>query len=435
VKRKLVFGMVLLTFLLLLLAFVLLLAEYHKKSSSLRLKNGTLVELEAITYGTNHVVWHGTLFQKLLRWVPEDRLSKRFLNGLTQGTINTPTNSIVVWLHVSGPSKRLLAGITDTNGFGAFQSGLESLGKSPLRSLHPIVLKEWPRAAPQIAITLFEELGRAARPVGRLAFKNPQKQSRPSFPADAMPAKQKNGDLDVTLLSLEVLPRTETFETWAGYRWACRARFQVAEGKIPNRDWVIHSMWLADSGGNQRRATGPRSWRGESIFGQLDGSIYPSFDVFEIFSDPLWLDNPVWKVEADLIRAANFPPEETVTFSDVPMPSLEIENAIIQTNLFGLEVTLRSMKRAKAGHDMGGPGFAIEVNASGDEWVPKIVGIWDEEGKALRVPAPGYGPGYSVMRFPAGISNPQSLKVTVTLQQRRKFTFFVRPTVIMNVSN
>jgi hypothetical protein len=414
-KRKLLLGMAVLAFLLLLLASVLLLAEYQKKSFSLRLKDGTLVELEAITYGTNHIVWHGTLFQKMLRWVPKDTLSKRFFNGLAQGKLDTPTNSIVAWLHISGSSKRLRAGITDTNGFGAFQSGLDSPGKS---SLHPIVLKEWPREAPEIAITFFEELGRAARPVGRLAFKNPQRQSNAPFTAEAIPAKQKNGDLDLTLVSLEVLPKTEAFETWAGYRWACRARFQVAEGGIPNRDWEIHSIWLVDSGGNRRRATGPRAWKGES---------------FEIFSDPLWLYNPVWKVEAELTRTANFRQEETVTFTDVPMPSLEIEDAKFRTNLFGLDVTLHSMKRVKAGHAIGGPGFAIEVNSPGDDWVPMIVGICDAQGKALRVPAHGYGPGYSVVRFPAGISNPQSLKVTVTLQQLRKFTFFVRPTPSTNL--
>jgi hypothetical protein len=93
------------------------------------------------------------------------------------------------------------------------------------------------------------------------------------------------------------------------------------------------------------------------------------------------------------------------------------------------------MKRAKPGHDMGGPGFAVEVDAAGDDWIPKIVGIWDEQGKALRVPPHGYGPGYSVMRFSAGTENPKSLKVAVTLQQYRKFTFFAPPTVITNVSN
>jgi hypothetical protein len=420
VRRKLVFGMAVLA-LALLLASVVLLGEYRKRSSSLRLKNGTLVKLEAITYGTNHVVSHGTLFQRLLRFLPKDKTPKRLLGELIQRKLNTPTNSIVVWVYMSGPDSEFRAGITDTNGFGAFQSGLESLSiltQDTGSSLNPIVLKEWPRTAPKIAITFFEDLRREAKPIGHLNFKNPSKASATPFSAEPLPARQKNGNLELALTALEVLPNGNTFETRVGRRWACRARFQVQEGGIRNRDWVIHMMWLTDSGGNHRRANGVREWKGES---------------FEIFSDPLWLDNPVWKVEADLIRAANFRTEETVTFSNVPMPSLEMEDAVFQTNLFGLGVTLRSMKEAKSGHSMGAPGFAVEVNAPGDDWVPRIVGISDEQGKGLGVGPHGYGPGYSVMRFSAGTG--KSLKVTVTLQRRRKFAFFVRATLITNVFN
>jgi hypothetical protein len=423
VKRKIVFGLAVLAFLLLLLASVLFLTEYRKGHPSLRLKDGTLVELEAITYGTNHVVWHGTLFQRLLRWLPTDRVPKRFLNGLIPRTFNTPTNANVVWLHLSGPDCEFKAGITDTNGFGAFQSGLENAGISPQdrgSSLRPIVLKDWPRPAPEIAITFFEQLEREEKPIGRLSIKNPSRHLVSPFTAEPVPAKRKNGDLDVALFSLEVLPKGEAFDTRVGRYWACRARFQIFEEGATNRDWVVHSMSLADSGGNRRRATGVREWNGE---------------FFEMFSDPLWLDNPVWKVEADLVRAANFRPEETVTFTGVPPPSSNMQEAIFQTNLFGLEITFHSMKEAKSGHSMGVPGFAVEVDAAGDEWVPKIVGIRDEQGKALRIPRHGYGPGYTVMPFPVGTSNPQSLKVTVTLQRLRRFTFFVRPTLTTNVFN
>jgi hypothetical protein len=319
VRRKVVFGTASLALLLLLVASLVFLSGSHK-ASALRLPDGTLVELDAITYGTNHVVWRGPLFQRLLRFLPKDKVPKRFSGKLIQRKLDTPTNSVVLWLHMAGPAYEFRGSITDTNGFGAVYRS-ESLNKTPGGTLHPVVLEEWPREAPEIAITFFEEMERKEKTVGRLSFKNPLRQSVRPFTAQMLPSKQKNGDLGLTLVSLEALPGGKAFDTMAGRYWACRARFQMEEGGIRNQDWKVQSMWLMDSGGNRRQATGPRAWKGE---------------FFEIFSTPLWLDNPVWRLEANLTRSANFRPEETVTFSGVPMPSSESKTRYLRPTYLAL---------------------------------------------------------------------------------------------------
>jgi hypothetical protein len=151
---------------------------------------------------------------------------------------------------------------------------------------------------------------------------------------------------------------------------------------------------------------------------------------------PLWLDEPAWKVEADLTRRSNFQPAEAVSFSGVPMPTRQTQKeTVFHTNLLGMAIALHSMPVAEVlapGHSMGAPGFALELDSRNDEWVPKTVGIWNQRGEEMRVRAHGYGPGYSVMRFfaPKNQELPEHLTVKVTIQRRRRFTFLVKPTLI-----
>jgi hypothetical protein len=186
---------------------------------------------------------------------------------------------------------------------------------------------------------------------------------------------------------------------------------------------MVQSMWFSDASGNRRRSGGPRAWNGKW---------------FEIFSEPLWLDEPAWKVEADLIRRTNFPPAETVSFTHVPMPAFKTQKeTVFHTNLLGMGITLHSMPVAEIvapRHNMGAPGFALELDSRNDDWVPKVVGIWNQRGEEIRVPAHGYGAGYSVMRFsvPKTQEAPEHLTVKVTIQRRRRFTFIVKPTLIQN---
>ena len=395
----------------------------NQARGTVRLEDGTLVKLHSITRGTNHVALKSNQLQRMLFLLPARIVPRKWISRTERTEINTPTNAVVVWLSLQGGNNLWSYGITDSDGVGAdtIQPGSGPSGTQDM--LFPIVLQVWPRRASEIGISFFINRNNGNWPIERLVIQNPARSSPPAFIPKPTPSRERNGDLDLWLVSLDVLGKGETFNTRAGYHWGSRARFQIVERGITNQDWKVQSMWFSDPTGNNRRADGSRDWTG---------------NWFEIFSVPLWLDEPAWKVEADLVRRSNFQPEETISFFQVPMPSRGMsKEAVFHTNLLGMDITLHSMAIADIalrGHSMGAPGFALELDSRNDTWVAQVIGLWDEQGEAMRVPAHGYGPGYSVMRFsaPTNRVTPKWLTVEVTVQQRRRFTFFAKPTLIQN---
>jgi hypothetical protein len=237
---------------------------------------------------------------------------------------------------------------------------------------------------------------------------------------------QHNGELELTLVSLEAKNGGKTFPTRAGHWWGGRGLFIVRENGKTNQDWEVHSLALRDAGGNARRATGPRDWNGNE---------------FEIFFDPLFLTEGAWQLDASVVRRRNFSPAETATFTNVPMPSADgPADAQFRTNLLGRELILHVMKVARvdkatasgAQHSMGSPGFAVELATRDADLVPRISMIVDNDGNPMKVPPHGYGQGYSVMRFrnPTDRTLPTNLTVQVTIQPQRIFTFLAEPKVI-----
>jgi hypothetical protein len=401
----------------LLLTVVVLVAFLiaRRPRPSLQLNRYTSVELDTITFGTYHTLEEGTIVQKMLRHAPRsvrNKLPERLFNGLKTHTLYSASNSVVVWLRGSGLPAELIIGITDTNGIGGPQNNFSV--PTGIQGLHPLLFDQWPRTAPEIAISFFEERGNETRSLGRLTFKNPSPQSIPSF--QPSPPIITNGAVELSLNSLEVLANGKTFRSSVDHRNACRARFLVSEMGRKNQDWTIDSLFLADSGGNRHQAAGPAQWNG---------------DFFEIFSDPLWLDNPVWQLEATVVRSSNFPVEEMVTFPALPTPSSQKEDIAFQTNLLGHTITVRSMKEAKFELEkMGTPGFALEVHSPTEQWVPMFARMWDAQGEPIKVPPQHYGPGYCLIRFPSKKEDPGPLRVMVTLQKRQKFVFYAKPTLI-----
>jgi hypothetical protein len=404
---------------------VLLIGSRIKRPEPVRLSDGTLVRFHSVTRGTNHVARLGRLHQHILRFAPKRMVPAKWMKGFTVEARGTPTNAVLVWLHLSNARSDLHYSVTDTTGVGAYRSQFTTIPRWD-DALYPLTLEQWPKTAPKIGITFYGENARET--LGSILIDNPQRSTRSAtgqFSARSLPARERNNELELALLTLEVMPGGKTFSHRVGKVWAARATFNIFENGMTNQDWLVQSLYLSDAGGNWRRATGPREWKTNE---------------FEILFDPLFLTEGAWKLEVHLVRAANFPPNETVTFSGVPMPlQNEHKDAVFHTNLLGHRVTLHSMKVAKATrrnqpgtHSMGSPGFVIELDTPGEGLVPRIAGIWNERGEEIPIPAHGSGEGYSIMRFsvPKGSTPPETLRVAVTVQPKRTFTFFASPRVL-----
>jgi hypothetical protein len=385
------------------------------------LSDGVRVVLHSVTRGSSHVADLRPLSQRASQFLPKGLVPRKWIEQMPRQEFQTPTNAIVLWVFADKPSMAQRYTITDTNGSGGFISAPGIF--RPVNGLLPIVLDEWPRRDSQIAITLLGDFPER-KVYGRLIFPNPDRSTDPIFPAERLAATATNGTLELRLVSLDVMANGNGFPTRAGFSWGCRARFEIGESGNATEDWVVQQLWLCDSGGNRRHATGPRGWTN---------------GVFEIFGVPLWTDDPHWRLEVYGTRAANFPPEETATFAGVPMPAAQgAEETIFQTNLLGHAITLRSMRTARAlrtafgGHSMGAPGFVIELDSRDPDWVPKVFSILSDSGQPMRAPAHGYGDGYAVMRFaaPKGTVEPETLTIRVTVQRKRKFEIFAKPEMV-----
>jgi hypothetical protein len=390
--------------------------------SPVLLTDGTFVIFHSVTRGTNHVAHLGKMHQQLLASLPSKWVPRKWMKGMTVTTNITATNAVVVWVHLSNGRGDLHYCVTDANGVGAFRSQFVTIPRWA-EGLYPLALQQWPRSADKIGITFYGENVREI--LGSIVINNPASSAIDPYIAQPLPAVDRNEELELTLVSLEVRPGGKTFSSRAGNWWASRATFTVTENGSTNQDWVVHSLSLSDAGGNRRRSTGPRAWNG---------------NVFEIFTDPLFLAEGAWKIEVDLTRSANFRPEDTVMIPDVPMPLKDGPGeTVFRTNLLGHALTLRSMKSAhvsrsgpRRGHSIGGPGFAVELDSPSHGLVPKVAGIWNERGESMPVPGHGYGEGYALMRFsaPKGAEPPKTLRVQATLQLRREFTFFAEPKIV-----
>jgi hypothetical protein len=403
-----------------LLIVALLWAE-SRQPIAVVLSDGARVELHSITRGTNHVADLRPLSQKLLQFAPKRLVPTKWLKVMPHSELQTVTNVTVLWLYVDRIPTASSYTVTDTNGYGGFISAPERF--RPFNGLFALVLKEWPRRSAKIALNFIGDYPQETL-FGRLMIPNPKPSSAPVFSPEAIHLVATNGPLELRLASLDLMPRGAPFPSMAGPHWACRTRFQIAELGTLNQDWIVQSVWLCDSGGNRRQATGPRGWTN---------------GVYEMFGAPLWLDDPIWKVEVDLTRSTNFSPAEIVTFAGVAVPSKDgpVE-AIYRTNLLGHSITLHSMRAAQiAGkvhgtHSMGGPGFAIEIDSRDAAWVPRITSITSESGDRLRVPGHGYGDGYALMRFtvPSEKSEVKTLTVQATVQRRVRFDLYAKPKVL-----
>ena len=396
------------------------------------LKDGTQVKFHSVTRGTNHVARLGNLPQTLLSHAPQKLVPQALMKGIIVEKKTTSTNATIVWVHLSKAKGDLHFSVADETGVGAFRSQFVTVPRWN-DGLYPLTLQQWPRSAPNIRLVFYGENARET--LGSLLIENPSRSSITPFEARPVPPQDRNGELDLTLLSLEAKKEGKTFSTRAGPSWAGRACFSIKENGATNQHWEVHSLSLSDVGGNHRHATGPRAWAGEQ---------------FEIFFDPLFLTEGAWKLDVDLTRRSHFKPEETVTFTNVPVPSADgPDDALFRTNLLGRELVLHVMKkvqlpqtRASGVHSLGSPGFAVEladrnnlvrgnddpIPGNGD-LVPRVSMIQDDQGNPINVPAHGYGRGYSLMRFtaPKDRESPNNLIVQLALQPRRKFTFLADP--------
>lgn len=339
------------------LALVSLLQTPPPPTGSIILPDGSWARIEAVTYGTNHLV--GPRLAHVAGRMPQSirNLMQRFIGrpAAMRFMTTTPTPQLVVWLNrgmvvVPFPATQgsLTCVLGDTNGFTSGRV-LNFPARYPLE--YP-GFSVWPRREREIMVNIYHHptTGAVFR-CGGIVFPNPFYQRYPRWKPELLPSVKLADDVEVTLEKLstghnqrsEYIPLKEgggeiVFGTNRvdGENYThCFVRIRPLANT--NEVWRVSRVETSD-------ATGNRIENNILSGANMDGHFS--------YAPALWPGEP-WKLRFELKRIAGFKSAEMFTFNNVPLGVLNATNRLAwTTNCNGVTVTLEHIvRRASASED------------------------------------------------------------------------------------
>ena len=337
-------------------ALVIFRKEPAVPASSLKLPDGAVVRVLAVTYGTNHVV--GPLLGGCLARLPrlaQAPIVRLFGNraALVHSQI-TASPALVVWLDDSrrGPGTAaaspgpgyMEAFLADAAGFvsgdGVYLGGWWS---------NPVALTFYsiPRRDRVISLAFFHhDAGGTVKAWGKLSFKNPCFKRYPHWRPEPLPVTKRSRDVEMKVQKLSTGHDEHTTYT-AGPHGSqvilfgtnrldgrnrsvclCTLRSLINTNEV----WYVANEEASDATGNRVKNTSI-GW----------GSHEQGYFTFQ---PSLWTSEAAWKLNCEIKRAKGFAAGETFTFRNVPLGDLGTTNLIgWETNFNGVTVTLDQLVR------------------------------------------------------------------------------------------
>jgi len=318
------------------------------------LPDGSWVSLEAVTYGTNHLVGSRLALLTYQAPPPVQRIIRRIFGKHSSIRFKTETDSpkLVLWLH-RRMAARFPAGmgymeclLSDTNGFMSGENVFYG-------AYYPLEAKEFavfPRREREFVLTIYHHnLEGEVRYCGQMMIPNPVYWRYPQWTPEPLPATKLASDVEVTLhqvitgVSEEIRPTQladrrriiELAERREGEANENVCRMTLRSLLNTNEVWCLGGVTVSDATGN--RITNRTLERQDSYF---------------TFTPGLWTNEAAWKLSCKLKRVEGFLPEEQFTFSLVPLGSLNTTNPLRWvTNFQGVTVTLEHIIRRPPGND------------------------------------------------------------------------------------
>ncbi len=321
-------------------------------STPIVLPDGSWVQIEAVTFGTNHLV--GPPLSQLAHRAP---LTVRVLLARIFGraavmrfTHTTAAPKLVLWLNrgiSAGPFPaslgRLECVLSDTNGL----AGGEII---PFPARYPLTVTEFdvfPRRSPLITLSIFHhDTNGVVTERGSVTFANPVYRGYPVWNPEPLPATKRAGDVSVTLDRIVTglawdYQRATTSGSRAlvftpslpGGTNATVCRLRVDSLANTNQIWRVAGVNVSDATGNHTAST-------RLVTDEDEGYVE--------FHPGLWSSEPAWKLDMELKRIAGFEPDELVTFHGVPFGGPDSTNRLgWTTNCGGISITLTHVAQRK----------------------------------------------------------------------------------------
>jgi len=222
--------------------------------------DGRIIVVEAVTYGTNHVVGSkSVLVEHLGPWMPDavrDMLSPK----LPQTSIDTAPGTLVVWLNAVNPNTRawvdcqgLRLEFVDEHGdlWGTKTSSWHSFGNKFYRIAH--IFEAYPRAATNLTLRITP---RRSGGTFTISVPNPHVAKAANWSGDPLPVRTVKDSFEIVLQDLE--PRTgggseKPWETPAKY-W--QPEWKFLSGGKPVEGWHEPVWTASDPVGNRGQFLG-----------------------------------------------------------------------------------------------------------------------------------------------------------------------------------
>jgi hypothetical protein len=289
-----------------LIASVCALCQVPAAMQVCQLPDGSILKLEAVSYGRQHHFVSGPWWRRLLV-----RLLPPSLRGLVSQA--TPvdraidSNTLIFWISRDGPTR---APVSFSRAVVFDERGREldvSVPTDPhweSGEVRDWLIPVFPRRAHRIGLRIFQRVGPGpSAPVAEFVVANPAPGRYPTWRPEPVPITRRDGDLAVTLTQIitglkENGPVRPPWSRGEGI-WTC-ATACLSQNDRPTGEWQVIWMSLSDATGNVNE---PIGFDRSPVVGERHG----------IFLGSLWPDESAWKVRVECTRTARFAPSDLWT--------------------------------------------------------------------------------------------------------------------------
>jgi hypothetical protein len=371
-RKGIIIGLALLAVALVIAAIWLM--PRKPRAGPWRLADGSELSLAGVTYGRKHAMRYGNGVADYLYPILTPALRKKFGCKVVE-VMSLNSNAVVLWFWTKGPTYSTRFLIPDYKIAASDGSGNESDARwipnatATWRRTNLLLgweLLNFPRRSGEIGIRLRDdEMIAKTNIVSEFKIPNRTVTNYPVWTAEPLPSIATTNNLEVSLLLLD-----------GGW-----AMFNIVEDRRLTDKWAIGRVSASSAAGERYESAISLGTPGNP-FGQV---------MTAGFVDPLWLDEPAWKVKAEVWRTANYPAEELWTLKGISIPGEgQMRNINLKRNIYGSEIELASLSGwVVHTNPPGGPGhytppvLHVHNPVTTSDMQLRLVEVRDEKGRKV----------------------------------------------------
>ena len=312
---------------LVLVACALFWLSRKRQQTNWVLPDGSALSLVKVTTGPVHVLPYGKSWLNPLYPIIPAALRNKLHFKMASFTSGS-TNDLVIWFQRTIPRQqatglpvRLAMFDPDGSEISLPEMSQTISIKAVDREITGWTVHSFPHRSAIIGVRLYSPDGLL---LGQFTVPNRNAIRYPEWKPESLPASRSSDPLEVTLLGFETGVAMPGLVVTGSGRTGARATFALKTMGVVSHDWCVTHL-IATSATGERHISNPGYWLGDVQV--------VDFDV------PLWVQEPAWKLRAEVARAANYPERELWTWTGmvVPGPKQFAQSGAI-TNLYMSEL-------------------------------------------------------------------------------------------------